>query len=91
MARIKLESSALKAVDYNPELKKLKVWFMDKNLASGKISIGGIYSYANITGNLYTTLLNAKTNLIYECSHGKCFHRLIRSHPEKYPPTKLSS
>ena len=90
MARIKLKSSMLKAVDYNPESKKLKVWFMDKELASGDIRIGAIYSYNNITENLYTTLLNAKTNLVYECSHGKCFHRLIISHPDKYPPKKLS-
>ncbi|MGB6128488.1 MAG: KTSC domain-containing protein [Psychrilyobacter sp.] len=90
MARIKLKSSMLKAVDYNPELKKLKVWFMDKKLASGNIKIGAIYSYTNVTEDLYNVLLDSKTNLTYECSHGKCFHKLIISHPDKYPPKKLS-
>lgn len=91
MARIELESSMLKAVDYNPKSKELKVWFMDKKLVSGDIRTGAIYSYDNVTEDVYNLLLNAKTDLTYECSHGKCFHRLIISNSDKYPPTKLSS
>lgn len=90
MSIINLKSSQLKAIEFDPLNNKLKVWFMIKKLKSGKISGGSVYEYSNVTESIYNTILNAKTNLSFECSHGKCFHQLVRSKPNEFPYLKIS-
>lgn len=63
--------------------------FQDKILKSGKINIGAIYIYENVTESIYNVIINAKTNPVYEYSHGKCFDQLIKKFPSKYPYTKV--
>ena len=56
---------------------------------NGKVNIGATYIYENVTEDIYNTIINAKTNPIFENSHGKCFDRLIRKFPNEFPYTKI--
>jgi len=89
MSKISLESSQLKAIEFFPETNQLKVWFQEKTLKSGKTSGGNIYIYSNVTKHIYDIIIGAKKNIFFECSHGKCFHKLIRSKPNDFPYDKL--
>lgn len=84
-----LDSSSLKHIQFDTETSILTVTFQDKTLKSGKINIGATYTYENVTEDIYNTIINAKTNPIFENSHGKCFDRLIRKFPNKFPYAKI--
>ena len=82
--KIILDSSMLEWVEFYQNENILVVKFQDKTLKSGKLRIGGTYKYLNVTEDIYNTLINAKTNSRFENSHGKCFHALILSFPDKF-------
>ena len=84
-----LDSSSLKHIQLDTETNILTVTFQDKNLKNGKVNIGATYIYENVTEDIYNTIINAKTNPIFENSHGKCFDRLIRKFPNEFPYTKI--
>ena len=75
----KLDSTNLKQIQYFRDSEQLKIWFHG----------GGVYLYSDVPEEIYDTLLNAKEDKKYEYSHGKCFHRLIRKFPKKYPYENL--
>lgn len=84
-----LDSSSLKHIQLDTETNILTVTFQDKTLKNGKVNIGATYIYKNVTEDIYNTIINAKTNSIFENSHGKCFDRLIRKFPNEFPYTKI--
>ena len=84
-----LDSSSLKHIQLDTETNILTVTFQDKTLKNGKGNIGATYIYENVTEDIYNTIINAKTNPIFENSYGKCFDRLIRKFPNEFPYTKI--
>lgn len=84
-----LDSSQIKDIKYDTEKHTMIVRFQDRTLKSGIIREGKRYIYSNVPEHIYQTIIDAKSNPIFEFSHGKCFHNLIKKHEELYPCTCL--
>lgn len=85
-----LDSSQLKDIQLNTETHIMTVKFQDRVLKSGIRRPGAVYNYENVPEEIYNTIINAKENPLYEYSHGKCFHQLIKLHEDLYPYTPVN-
>ena len=72
MLRTAVRSSDLKSVGHDSAHNILEIEFQD----------GSIYRYANVSLELYTGLMSAR-------SHGQYFSEKIKKFPNRYPYTKV--
>lgn len=85
LRKLNLDSSQLQNIEYDTEKQTMIVKFQDHTLKSGIVRTGKRYIYYHVPEEVYQTIIEAKTNPMFENSHGKCFHRLIKCHEDLYP------
>ncbi|WP_211494941.1 KTSC domain-containing protein [Fusobacterium sp. DD17] len=80
-----LDSSQLRDIQYDTNNQTMIIRFQDHTLKNGRIKVGKRYIYYHVPQEIYETIIEAKSNPKFEFSHGKCFHRLVKSHEDLYP------
>lgn len=89
LSKNNLDSSQIKDIEYNTDNQTMIVRFQDRILKNGIVRKGKRYLYKNVPQEIYETIISAKTNPVFEFSHGKPFHKLVKTHEDLYPYTPL--